>query len=285
VAAVTAAFATAGLAIAAPGIASAQEEPELVGIRCTTEDYPDLEVPDGAGLACLELSLTGGEATFGSLSSTFDQPIKIRQVFLIAPSAGPGGIEIIVVPEGDGSGPTLPTIEVPGGLLAGTGLEPLAPLTHPVTGVSATLLTAGPMSASDFDLAGLFTGNGRLATVHLPLAVQINNLLLGDTCMIGSEADPINLDLGLNLEGQTGVAPNPVGDFTTAFFDMNLADDAFAIPGANSCGLLVGPVLSGLGLGALNPFDYLVNGAAGTPSPEENNHVSFDGSLAMTLGV
>lgn len=288
-AAVTAALATAGMAVVAPGLASAEEpDATTTPVRCNAEDYPDLEIPDGSGLACLELRLSGGDATFGSLSSTFDEPINIRQVFLLGPVAGPDGIEIGLTPvqEGDGSGPTLPTIEVPGGLLAGTGLEALAPLTDPITGVSATLMTAGPMSASAFDFGALLSGNGQLALAHLPLAVQVNNLLLGDTCTIGSEADPIGLDLGLNLLGQIGTVPNEDGDFTTAIFDLNLSDDAFAIPAADGCGLLgVDSLLEGVGLGGLNLFDTAVNKTAGTPSPEENNHVSFDGIFAMTLGV
>ncbi|MEX2537794.1 MAG: hypothetical protein WD646_03985 [Actinomycetota bacterium] len=272
---------------AVAGVPWTEAPPEL--IQCNTEDYPNR--PVGSILVCMEIQLYDGEAKFGDVESDVNGPIVIRQVFAVTQLFP----EIVLEPlpdEGADGGVSLPTVKVPGGLLAGTGLEVLEPITDPVTGVSATLLTAGELTntAPDF-FYDITTSDGSInvghviTTANLPLQVKINNLLLGDTCTIGSPEDPIDLNLDLIIiEDGVGIIPPDDLSGLDHFMPVELVDDEFSIPAAKDCGLLgTGALLNDSGLGQLNVFDQLVNGSVGLPSAPGNNHLSLTGFFGLVF--
>lgn len=226
--------------------------------------------PPGAILAlCIELHLNSGSAKFGSIETTFDDPIVVRQVVGAALNEE-GQLVTIPVP-GESTGVSFPEIVVPGGLFGGVPLLENLDL-GPITGVSATIEPVGEMTLSEPDVVALLTGNGRLTTATIPFVVRVNNALLGSTCTIGNPNDPVVLNLDLDLSG---------GLVQAHYSELRASDTTFSVPAAQDCGVLgTGKLLNRLGLGSLNLFDTLVNGKVGLPSASGANHIVFDGVIA-----
>jgi len=147
------------------------------------------------------------------------------------------------------------SIRIPGGLL---GLE----LPIPGNTVLGTAQLAGPASAIRMEIEFGTT------TVSLPVKVKLDNPLLGSSCYIGTNSNPVRVNL---TTGTTSPPPpnRPISgrlgelafDETTGALilrDTVNVDNAFAIPGASGCGLL----------GILNP---VVNLKLGLPSAAGNN--------------
>lgn len=120
---------------------------------------------------------------------------------------------------------------VPGGLL---GIE----LPVPSNTVKATIELAGDPSEVSHD--------AETNALALPIKIRLSNRLIGANCHIGTDANPIRLDLTTGTTAPP--APNaPIaGDPGTGVYDeaTNVltytgtveVDNAFAVPGASSCG-------------------------------------------------
>ena len=83
----------------------------------------------------------------------------------------------------------------------------------------------------------------------LPLQIKLDNPLLGETCMIGSESEPVMLHLKTT---KPGVLSTPGKGKIQKFSDVTLEDDTFAVPAAKNCGLstVLVNLLAGLPAGA-----------------------------------
>jgi hypothetical protein len=120
----------------------------------------------------------------------------------------------------------------------------------------------------------------------LPLKVHLTNPagLLGNNCYVGSNSNPIELNLTLGTteppppnEPISGKQPKFVPDFETGIIhleDGSYVDNSFAAPGANGCKL----VLFGFIPISING---LVNEVSGLPSAAGTNETvqEFDGEL------
>jgi hypothetical protein len=248
-------------------------------------------VPGALITMCIEMTFTGGTAKFGSVDSAISGPIKIRQVVGVV--LGENGFEVVIADEsseGSGGGLTFPTIAVPGGLL-GAGAAPLDPLLSPVTGITAQLEPVGGLELTELNsnmLIDAFIGGSttetRLAIANLAFRVKINNLLLGSSCYIGSESDPVDLHLPLELtnfrQWNTALAdppPAPGDEAGYYVFDADATDATFDVPAADGCGIVE------LDLGSGNLFDTLVNQFVGLPAPSGTNLLSLQGYFGTTL--
>ncbi|MFI6902705.1 hypothetical protein ACIBKY_15710 [Nonomuraea sp. NPDC050394] len=103
----------------------------------------------------------------------------------------------------------------------------------------------------------------------MALKVRIINPVLGHNCRLGSDRNPLRLNLIL---GTTNPPPpnTPISGVKPVLVSTNppiqkatIVDNAFAVPGAESCGL---------GLGLLNA---VVNSQAGTPAAAGRNTAIF----------
>lgn len=169
-------------------------------------------------------------------------------------------------------------VKVPGGLLGimtPEALKPLLdPVLDPVLGVKATVELAGPIS--DFNALGALTEGTPVATI--PVKIHLTNLLLGSKCYIGSDKDPIVLHpantAAPDLSGLQ-VVPDPYGTDTVLLSipGGTQADDSFAVPKANGCGLL------GLGL-----LDSAIDSKLGLPSPAGANKLVMEGVTSSVAG-
>jgi hypothetical protein len=175
-------------------------------------------------------------------------------------------------------------VQVPGGLL---GL--MCPSTIPAVAVLCAEITSNPLNAvtvtmapagnpSNLNLAGGTTTG--VPVVRIPVKLQLHNPLLGSSCFIGSNSQPIV------LRPETAVIPPNV---SADSFDPNgtsdpngpllllklsggtLEDNTFAVPGASGCG----------------PFgvaDLAVDLKQGLPSPAGKNSLVLN-DVTVSLAV
>ncbi|MFL5817967.1 MAG: hypothetical protein ACJ76L_10240 [Conexibacter sp.] len=165
------------------------------------------------------------------------------------------------------SGPTGTTgffstpVPVPGGLL---GIEWL-----PGNSVLALAELVGPSSGIIIDPSTL--------TIRMPIRVRLENLLLGMSCQIGTNSNPVPLTL---IAGTTSPPPpnGPISGRRGTVSQSERAimisgnvnvENSFAVPGATSCGF---------GLGLINT---LVNLKLGLPSAAGNNSMEIVNDVAI----
>ena len=245
------------LAIAAAPVAQAKPAPN-------PEFQPFAECPVHVKHVayCLVATTTSGEFQLAKKTVPITKTIVLQ-----------GGIiegSHLLVPAADGNTLSRTPLTVPGGL---TGIEGL-PLGGEVT--AATEL-AGPVEVFEQNLA-----DGRGPAVKLPVKVKLENPLLGEECYVGSDAEPIVLQLttgttkppsGIEpITGNPGTASlNPPLTIIT-IGGASLVDNTFTAPGASGCG---GGLLSPL-------LDTALDLQVGLPAAAGASKAVLTGSLAET---
>jgi hypothetical protein len=227
------------------------------------------ENPEIAG--CLRSVITGGHFQMGSKTVPISSPITLRGGFV----AGlkdfsyneEGGLEKVKLP-------------VPGGLVGLTGLDWLVNL------LSAEQLKLYAVT----ELAGtpIFGTNFSNLSVSLPIKVRLVNPQLSSNCRIGSNSNPIQLNLQVGTTNPpppnqpiTGTQPEFSVDEESGIISLlngTFVDNAFAAPGASGCFLTL------LGLPTLN-INALVNTQAGLPSPAGTNETIQDFDIELVESV
>jgi hypothetical protein len=157
-------------------------------------------------------------------------------------------------------------VNIPGGLL---GID------FPIPGnaVTGTAQLAGPASAIRLSIGF------EESTVSVPVKLKLDNPILGSHCFIGTNSNPVHINL---TTGTTSPPPpnRPIsGDLGTVSFEGNVVktsgsvsvDNSFSIPGASGCGI---------GLGLVNA---LVNAKLKLPSAGGNNAMIVENDVAIEL--
>ncbi|HWC47447.1 MAG TPA: hypothetical protein VG448_01005 [Solirubrobacterales bacterium] len=144
------------------------------------------------------------------------------------------------------------------------------------TGVTATVELAGPPSAIKFSAENELTGTG--TALSMPVKVKLGNSFLGSNCYIGSNSNPIRLNLTTGATSppppNTSISGSPgelgVVEEGKIIYTKNnkLVDNSFAAPGANGCG---GILFSW----AVDPF---VNSIVGVPAAAGTNTAILEGT-------
>jgi hypothetical protein len=142
--------------------------------------------------------------------------------------------------------------------------------------VTETTELAKPPSAIKLNTENLIFERG--VALQLPVKVKLSNVFLGSKCYIGSEAEPITLNL---TTGETSPPPpnKPIhgaaGELEILeegallrLIGGSLVDNAFAAPGANGCGGVLAPVV-----------DPLVDALLGVPAAAGENTAILNGNL------
>jgi hypothetical protein len=175
---------------------------------------------------------------------------------------------------------------VPGGLF---GLEP--PKSWPkeakekfeemvnkgLTGVTETTELAAPASEIKLNTTNLIFETG--VALQLPVKIKLDNVLLGNSCYVGSNAHPVILNLTTGttkpekpnepIKGKAGSLEILEAGALVRLLGGSLVDNAFAVEeGANGCGA----PFSGL-------VDKLVDELLGVPSAGGHNTAILDGNL------
>jgi hypothetical protein len=171
---------------------------------------------------------------------------------------------------------------VPGGLLGVVAPESQPKFLHEIinklvseglAGVTATTELAGPIGLNE---TNLLEAKGTALT--LPVKIKLDNTFLGNACYIGSNSNPITL----NLTTGTTAPPKPnepitgnLGTFTSSeegailtISENSLVDNSFAAPGASGCGGLLSFLI-----------DPAVNLEIGLPAAAGHNTAILNGTL------
>jgi hypothetical protein len=198
-------------------------------------------------------------ACFVSVTSGGHVKLGNRNVPIVNPLTLGGGLKPNEATGGEFVGETLvgEPQPVPGGIIGMTGLDWLI-----------EIFPGGLLQLhADTELAGK-PGNPLGRPFPLPIKVRLINPLLSSTCYIGSNTNPINLQLQVQSEGP--IEPDPVLPGVIRFHDVVLFDNTFAAPAASGCGFF------GLGL-----IDALVNAQSGLPAAT-GNEARMETDAALT---
>jgi hypothetical protein len=241
VAAVSALAVVLALTVASPAFAS-KVNPEFAEF---------LDCPAATAAVCTVAHTTSGEFKMGSKDVPIENPITLQGgLASTALSTQP------LIAARDGRTVISPPQKVPGGLLGIPGI--LEGIGGEVT---ATASLAGPASGIEVNQLNLLSGKG--TAVVLPLKIKLDNPLLGEDCMVGSETEPVVLHLTTT---EKGTASAPGKQRITEFSGITLEDDQFAVPAAKNCGLST----------------LLVNLLAGLPSGAGHNRAVLTGDFEET---
>jgi hypothetical protein len=130
-----------------------------------------------------------------------------------------------------------------------------------LTGVNATAELAVPASSVVLNLTHALSRSG--TALKLPIKVKLENPLLGEECYIGSNANPIELELTTgtsgSLEGSKGENKSKAEGEIQVVEDSKLVDGTFSAPGVTGCGGLLSFLL-----------DPIVNNKIGLPATSGN---------------
>jgi hypothetical protein len=231
--------------------------------------------PSGAiKLSDLTLPTGEGNIQFGLVGENHEESETTYR--LVSPEGGATSVAPIAIPDG------LPGLICPG---APRWLSWIC-RAHPggshgdngLTDITATVQPAGELS--NFDLDGALAVEVPIVT--MPVKIHLENRLLGPECYIGSDSEPIVLQLE-NLTGFTSSAFEgfePDGSPATeggtmiriGLLGATEGDKAFALPGVSGCGFR----------GAL---DGVIDDNAELPSPPSENALVLNETSTYLTGL
>jgi hypothetical protein len=233
---------------------------------------------------CVYAESTKGTFTIGNKAVPIKNPVILQGGFDFHENLF-GPLDFYGAEDGN----TIPKVSqpVPGGLLGVTApswwpsiLRDLfnETINNGFTGVTATVELAGPASAIKLNLANALTQSG--TTLAMPIKVKLGNPFLGSSCYIGSNSNPIQLNLTTGTTSPpppntpiTGSPGELIGQDEANFLALvgnRLVDNSFAAPGANGCG--------GLFSFLVDPF---VNSIVGVPAAAGRNTAILEGTTSM----
>jgi hypothetical protein len=215
---------------------------------------------------CFHTVFTSGEFQVGSIEFPITNPITYR-----------GGLTESFEVDFNAAGGMPPVPQtVPGGIVGLTGLAWLT-----------ALLSAEELELfADIELAGM-PGPPLPATLSLPVRIHLTNTILGNNCYIGSNANPIVLDLTTGTtsppppnepitgtEATISETPNEVLDIEEGTY----VENSFAAPEANGCVLTIegSPPIS---------IDSLINSQNGLPAAAGTNRAILDYDTEITTSA
>ena len=229
--------------------ARAAEEPHPFEVFRNCPAQQMLAEADDASTSCVTAVVTGGTFVIGKGTV----PVTAESVLSLGIASVGAGEKTFGTP---GKVFTSGPMQVPGGLLGVPGLERLLP---GLTDVTATVELATTELPQIDILASIYGGE----VVALPVKIRLKNALLGGSCYIGSNANPIVLHLAMEKAGSFEFVP--VGEAGSLIHARGgvVVDRSFSVPAATGCG--VGGLLNGV-----------VNSRQGLPSPAGKNSAVLD---------
>ena len=145
-----------------------------------------------------------------------------------------------------------------------------------LTGVTATTELAAPASSIGIDLRNLVNASG--AALTLPVKVKLDNPLFGESCYVGSNANPISLPLTTGttsppepnkpIKGKVGKVELKDEFNLTVVKENSLVNNSFSAPKTEGCGGIFSFLI-----------DPLVSSQLGVPSAAGHNTAILNGTL------
>jgi len=246
--------------------------------------FADCPLNNPAVYDCFYSLSSGGSFTIGAKTVPLKNPVTLQGGLEFLESA-PIGEEFRFVAAEDGNTLSKTAQPVPGGLLGITApswwptiLKDLfneVVINQGATGVTATVELAKPASNIKVSLLNYIEQKG--TALGLPVKIKLGNAFLGSNCYIGSNSNPININLTTGttsppppntpISGSLGTVSNNEAFTLFTFEGGRVVNNSFASPGANGCG---GFLFSWL----VDPF---VDSILGTPSAAGKNTAILEG--------
>jgi hypothetical protein len=236
---------------------------------------------------CIVASTTSGEFTVGKKTVPINKTITLQ-----------GGtyentttheLEFVAAENGETLSKT--ALYVPGGLF---GIKPPEYLNKEqkekfeeminkgFTGVTETTELAKPASAIKLNTTNLVLEEG--VALQLPVKVKLGNVFLGSSCYVGSEANPIILNLTTGttsppepnkpIKGSAGKLEFKEEGNLIVLSGGSLVDNAFAAPEATGCGAPFSALV-----------DKLVDSVFGVPAAAGHNTAILNGKLEEAVAA
>jgi hypothetical protein len=240
---------------------------------------------------CVYAETNSGTFTMGSKAVPIKNTVILKGGADFVDPESPLGLQNFIAPT-DGQTLSKTPQPVPGGLVGVTApnwwpqiLKDLfnETINNGFTGVQATMELAGPASSVKLTPGNLLVGEG--IALSMPVKVKLDNPFLGSSCYIGSNSNPIKLNL---TSGTTSPPPpnTPItgspGEFEgieefqiIAQKNNKLVDNSFSAPGANGCG---GFLFSWA-------VDPLVESIVGVPAAAGRNTAILEGTSYLGSAV
>jgi hypothetical protein len=146
---------------------------------------------------------------------------------------------------------------------------------HGMTSVSAVTEATGPAGSIVLNAAAAALREG--TALLLPVRIKLENPLLGNECYIGSETEPITLEMttgttdppppNTSITGNYGNQKTKAEGGILVVSDHTLVDNSFATPAATGCGGAFSSVI-----------DPIINARLGLPSAVGHNTAIFTGT-------
>ena len=243
--------------------------------------FADCPLSNSEVTQCVVASTTSGEFTVGKRTVPINKTITLQGGTI--PNRETGELTFVGAENGETLSKT--ALYVPGGLFGIKPPESWPPeakerfeemINKGLTGVTETTELAGPASEIKLSTSNLIFEEG--IALQLPVKIKLSNYLLGNSCYVGSESDPIILKLTTGtteppepnkpIKGSRGELKIEEEGALVILNGGSLVDNAFAAPGAEGCG---------------EPFsalvDKLVNSAFGVPAAAGYNTAILTGKL------
>jgi hypothetical protein len=243
--------------------------------------FADCPLSNASVTQCILATTTSGEFTVGKKTVPINKTITLQGGTI--PNEKTGEVEFVGAENGETLSKT--ALNVPGGLF---GIKPPEFLNKEqkekfeeminkgLTGVTETTELAKPASAIKLSTPNLIFEEG--VALQLPVKIKLSNVFLGSSCYVGSESNPVILNLTTGTTSPP--APNkPIKgnkgelniEFEGSLVVLNggsLVDNAFSAPEATGCGA----PFSGL-------VDKLVDSVFGVPAAAGLNTAILTGKL------
>ncbi len=274
----------AALALVMPLATLGLASPALAVVHHPTGDYApfaDCPLSNPSVTACIVASTTSGEFTVGKKTVPINKTITLQGGTIENPETG--ALTFVGAENGETLSKT--ALYVPGGLF---GIK--APESWPaeakekfnkminegLTGVTETTELAKPASDIGISTNNLIAEEG--VALSLPVKVKLSNVFLGSSCYVGSESDPIVLNLTTGttsppapnkpIKGNRGEIEFKDEYNIVVLSGGSLVDNAFAAPEATGCG------------GSFSKLvDPLVDSVFGVPAAAGHNTAILTGKL------
>jgi hypothetical protein len=233
-----------------------------IGAQAANAVFPNFSgctITDPVIERCVNIQNRSGNLNIKGFNVPLGESLEIRGKLQVRE----GGASFLFVPPAGTNGFFARTVPVPGGIF---GIEWLPG--NSVLGITELAGSSSQIRISPADLS-----------VRIPVKVRLVNLLLGMDCHIGTNSNPVNLNL---ITGTTSPPPpnRPISGGTgEGSFDGRKiiltgnrhVENSFAVPGATECGL---------GLGLINS---LVNLRLRLPSAAGNNSIEIANDVSLGL--
>jgi hypothetical protein len=235
------------------------------------------DCPTSSSQACLYAKTDSGKIVIAKEDVPIEKAIVLQGGLNELPSG-----ELEMAAAKDGNTLSRSAQKVPGGI---TGLVKCNEISNPIeratcelffengaTGVTATTELAGPATSVSLNVGNYLLEEG--TALSLPIKVKLENPLLGSNCYVGSNSNPIVVNLTTGTSGsQKGSAGEQVPRGEGQILDLektSLVNNTFSAPAATGCGGLFSFLI-----------DPIIDNRLGIPSGSGNNLAVLNGKIEI----